>query len=761
MAKRGKSVTKSKGKSVSKIRKSQKERIRSLPPFPSKQVRESDPDWEWVQINIKTMDQARFYARRYDIPIGKQRVVDYKQQIYRAMQKKIKIEKHDVDSVKVESMPDSTLITVRDEVANRKIVIGDANPNPVAEVEVEDLGTIIMIKGTTPAGDKQQTVVEVLPPAGEMIDVKPQVQAQVSVVKQTTQEHVILGKNDFIYPNTKFLPPKAKPKKSRLIKGKKVRKSWKEYEQHQKEQRKIVNQYKKNNLIPFLYPKGSKKFVPLKFFREMKEYDVILEKPPSKEKEKELNKSGKTFTTTRGNKIQTQIYTAKQGDKKGRFVGLFTQDDAKPTPDNPFPTISKIKKDGGEIYVDNDDTGHFVAYYINMYSFNDPFTKNVWFKDKKEIGRAENIRANKFLAKSILNTLGLRQNQALADVFKTSLGKSALRYRLEGEPTDLMPSEQILRISRVVYDEMIETNIEVSTLTDKFTFKGEIESFNEAKPILFFVSHDTEKGRRLDSDLLLRGIVKRFNIEPDSSQALLESLYDRGWISYPRIEGGEEIESSVELLRPIDDDKEFNKKFKQSLIDEGKDKGFFKGTTQETQILQMIKNAEESKDESFIQAGEWILQSGDEKWVTEGLWIAGDKKKFTDDEFDIVIANRGISPENLTEKLITNHIGTPATRTAQLSRLKNAGVIQLVKDRYLVDTRGLYFVSATQLLEEKDIPLVLNQIELVKKATTVNELVDIINDIILIDRDKFGDEIKVRAEELIEAESDLAYLDSF
>lgn len=729
---------------------------------------------------MKTLDEMslaelRIVAIRYDVKSGGIKKDTLKNRIKRKQK-----QMGETSDPNLQNLPSGESVTTADyETEDLHITVIDHDIEPHKEVEIDDLGEGVYRVQQKPAYGGQEDIIVTITdtPKGirkkqklaeyERLEAKKSgiVEPKKKVLRQSTQKHVVV-KNNMIYPRVDILPPKAKPKTTRLTKRGSVRAEWKRYEQWKRDQRKILNEYEENKIIPFLMPKGFN-YVPVSHFRNLSQVDIVAEKDDSIDSKlkKQFKKDKKIIHSTRGNKVQTQIFTSKQGDKEGKFAGLYTQKDANPSKINPTPTIKRLKK-GGEIYVDDDDTGHFVAYYINTYSFNKPTIKNVWFKGRKQTKPISTspFRANRFLAISIMNTLGLRQNQALKDVFEDVLGKGTMKYRREGDIVDLMPSEQIIRITRGVYDSMIDTNLQVATLENKFTFKGEIESFNEAKPILFFDSFVEEKARRLDSDLLLRGIVRKFSIEPDSSQALLETLYSRGWISYPRVkEGGEELEVSVELLRPIDNDKEFNKKFDAKLVNEWKNKGYFKGTTQESQILQLIKNAEVSfnKGESFIQAGEWVLQSGDEEWKTDGIWIAGDKMKYSHEEFDITVADRGITPEDLTVFLINNNIGTPATRTAQLNRLKNAGIIQLVGERYLVDSRGLYFVSATQLLEEKDIPLVLDQIELLKKASTIEQMKDLINDFILIDRDKFAEEIKIRGKSLIEAESDLAYLEGF
>lgn len=754
---RSKSKTKPKSKSTAKGKTRKPDVIKHLPSLPKNY--KSDDRFQELEQSIKHQDQARAMAREYNIPIRKQTIPQYRKQIFRAMLKDIEIKKsNQIDSVSAMNQPKGSVVVVSDKLLGKQYQVIDNNPTPISKVTVEDLDESgIAISGESPAKKKFQTVVLVSSdiPTGEGKQ-EGKVKQKVS---QTKQEHVSV-KFDVIHPNTKVLPPKKYTKKA------------------EQEQRRILAEYEEKQMIPFLFPRTSRDYLPVEHFNSLKEYDVVLEKPPDTKLKTKLKEEEKTWESTQGNKIQTQMFTAKFGDLEGRFAGLYTQLKVKPDPptrDNPTPTLRRVKKDG-EIFVDNDNTGHFVAYYTNMYSGLDPFTENVWFKGVNQASplAPTPLKVNKFLGISVLNTLASRQNKALVDVFEKLLG--GLTYRLEGDIVDLEPSEQIIMISRMVYDDMVKPILEVKTVDSRFTFDGAddkgipIEKIRELqqkeKPRMYFKEIKTDDIiEPLSSDLLLRGIVKKYGIEPHSSQAILESLYDRGWISYPRVESeeGMELKVPVELVKPIDDDVKFNKKFTKELVSKGRKEEFYKGTIQEQQILQMIKNAEvwHKKGENFIQTGNWVLEADGFKTTTEDIWLAGDKREYLEDDFDILVADRGISPEDLTKKLITKQIGTPATRTSQLSRLKNSGIISLINNRYIIDTRGLYFVSATKILEENDSPMILDQIKKVKASNSVDEIANLINDFIMMDREYFAAEIEKRAEKLVEAESDLSYLESF
>lgn len=599
------------------------------------------------------------------------------------------------------------------------------------------------------------------------------------------QSHVEL-KHELVYPVTNILPPKAEPlriskKTGMALNNDKIR----AYDKWVTEQTRIRKFYDKNGLIPFMYPANSHDTIPLSRFTKLKRYDIIHEKELEAFVKNKRDRLKLTSHSTSGNKVQTQIF-GQPKDKQGVFMGFLTQKDAKvgvfPNRKNPLPTMARIKSDG-IIYVDNDDIGHFIAYYINAYSDPkiNPFERNnVMFKGKKTLSSPLQLNVNRALGISVLNTLGKKQNDAIKDILGEILD-TGLKYRREGVITDLVPSEQLVRVCRAVYDKMITTNIDVVTLDGTFVFDGDedkgvtVEAFKEKEPKLYFQSDPNQDLRPLDSDLLLRGIVKKIQIEPDSGQSLLESLHEQGWITYPRVVAGiEEEATSIKLKKPIDNDKQFNamkKKqgdFTAKALQEGKDIGYFRGSTQEKQILLMIKNAEKAykRGDLFIQIGKWVLDAGKTldgkkiwKQETEGIWIAGDPKKYSDKEFDIKLGERGISPEELTVYLIKNEIGTPATRTAQLSRLRNAGVINLKKDKYLVDSRGLYFAAATIVFDAKVIPTIIDQIKQVRLAKSPKEIVELINDFILLPRKQFGKEIKVTGKKLIEAEADFGFLE--
>jgi len=187
-------------------------------------------------------------------------------------------------------------------------------------------------------------------------------------------------------------------------------------------------------------------------------------------------------------------------------------------------------------------------------------------------------------------------------------------------------------------------------------------------------------------------------------------------------------------------------------------------------IVEANKSYNKDVKENFIKFGYWELRSGDKSWKTEDTIFSGDPVTYNTDAFDIAISNdRGTTPEDLTNYMVKIKIGTPATRTQQLARLKTAGIINLRNDRYVLDTRGLYLASAGKLQDnimiggnkvKLDNILLYHQQE-IKKAKTVKELEKIVNGFPIFDRSEFSKLISKKAKEMVQEESDLAYLESF
>lgn len=753
----------SKTKTISKVKTISKSKIK---------VDTSDPVYQ--ELKAKKRHQLRNIAEKYGVSPYAGSQAQLRNNIYRAMKEKVIVKKtKNIDKVTVENTVDGSLVTVGNVQKDYNFIVSDKRSTPVKEVRADSSAGLLEIETIDAAGNKLATIVQVNPAlekqAEELDKLEPERSSKYKKLA-IRQKHLVIKDNQ-LYPNydTRIIPAKWSKEKK-------------------KEQVEILKDYERRNIVPFMFPFGARDYVGYQQLKDsLPVVDIVSEKPLS-----ELEKIGKkrfpskSVHSTAGNNIQTQIFSVKQGgDKTGKWVGFYTQPKGKPKArkgkdkfGNPVPTLAVPRE---FIMVDDDNAGHYIAYTVNMYAFGKPYKQNVLFtgSSEKDPVKPKKVKVNRFIAKSITDSLALRQNDALVDAVQLNLGKKALLYRREGEPTQLNLSEQLLQITREVHRTMLSTNIQVKTIDGKFEFENvNVEAFNEGKPVLYFKPDPitSKKVRRLDSDTMLRIAVRKFQIEPDSAQAILESLHNQGWISYPRAGVEKAREEPIELLRPVDRkvngkwnaDAGFNRKFssmlKKSSHDERREleKGF-SGTTQEREILELVKQAEIAfiKQENFIQDGDWILESGDRILRTEGDLIAGEPDKYTDDIFDVIVTARGITPLKLTNYLTKKNIGTPATRTSEMSKLKSAGILTLKDDRYILDKKGLYLVATLRVIEEEDVPTALELQEQIREATKIAEFEKIVNDYVLLDREYLAKRIKEEAESLVEAEADLSFLDSF
>jgi len=131
----------------------------------------------------------------------------------------------------------------------------------------------------------------------------------------------------------------------------------------------------------------------------------------------------------------------------------------------------------------------------------------------------------------------------------------------------------------------------------------------------------------------------------------------------------------------------------------------FKGTEYERKILIIIDSADKAYKENkpYIQEGTWILQQGNTQLKKSGVKLIDETDYYSHEGFDISL-ERGLTPSQLTDFLIDNDITTPATKTAILSAMKEAGIVSLDKNRkYQLDRRGIYFASAFEFFDENEI----------------------------------------------------------
>ncbi len=68
--------------------------------------------------------------------------------------------------------------------------------------------------------------------------------------------------------------------------------------------------------------------------------------------------------------------------------------------------------------------------------------------------------------------------------------------------------------------------------------------------------------------------------------------------------------------------------------------------------------------------------------------------------YSVKIRREGTTPSDLIKYLNRNNISTPATRTAQLAELKQAGIITLIDKHYVIDKRGIAFKAAYDYYNE-------------------------------------------------------------
>jgi hypothetical protein len=515
-----------------------------------------------------------------------------------------------------------------------------------------------------------------------------------------------------------------------------------------KEQKILLKQYEEDNLYPVYYPNQSKNIVNLEELRNnLPEYKIIAEKPEYISKdEKEVG------VTTKGNQVQTRYFDE-------NLYGVFYQKASKASKDNPAPTLYKIA-DNGEIRVDDDDAGHYIAYIINAYAMDNLKLKNVRFNNQGELQVIDMKKAMRFRAKNILDSAGFQQNKALTDAIRDNLGKNALVYRDQGNNKQLNVSEQKLQIANFVHSDRVDLDVDLVDQPTNLTFDYRLEDIPDGqKPMLEFESYQDQKVQRLNSDMLLRAAVKKLNLEPDSAQALIETLHRQEWITYPRasVEKAEEVPIKIEEGKKVED---------------------FTGTFQERQLLELVEASENAynEDKNFIRYGDWVLKTEGGAEITKGrsqILFAGDKEQYLTEEFDIRIAPRGISPEELTTELISNDIGTAATRTSLLQELKQAGIISSRKDRYIIDNRGLYFVAAYNVLKRelttngeiknvKNLTRKMKSIEIAGKMQqeVLAEYAAVVNQYKILDREELARKVKAEAKVIIEKEADLTELEA-
>ncbi|MFX0172350.1 MAG: hypothetical protein ACFE9L_10545 [Candidatus Hodarchaeota archaeon] len=519
--------------------------------------------------------------------------------------------------------------------------------------------------------------------------------------------------------------------------GKKYPESWNNHEKLAKQldrNRDIMRDYQEASKIPFYIPiesgsgqsRVSNDLVPLEDFQKLPKVDIIAEKTTKGYLTEEQAK--KKVLSAGGNNIQASI------DDNMQFQGLYFQDGSQ---DNPLPHFAKFDK----IIVDSDDTGHYTAYFTNYYVYDDPFKENIYFsKDAKQIKleldnqkQKYEFRAMRFFTQQIIDSSAYRRNLAVQDTIKKDL-ETSLTYRTaRGETKDVKISEQKLAICDIIYEDM--AIIEVKTPEQTIEFPYQLRNLPEGEPIVTFEYFG--KHQPLNSDDLLEIGTDRFGLEPDSVQAILENLYLSGWINYPRADLLKAEDEPIHLLRDINE---------------------FKGTTQEKQLLQVIHDSE---TENYIKKGKWnLIIEGEVVSEKRGIVYGNEPMAYSHDQFDIKIKRAGVSPSMLIHELNDKNISTPATKTAQLTELKQAGIISLVDKTYILDKRGITFKAAYDFYKEYSFDAIYLKQE-AKQAKNYEDLRFALTKIKPVSREETRKIIKDKAEALIESQDDLAHLESY
>ncbi|MBA7500244.1 hypothetical protein ES704_02999 [subsurface metagenome] len=493
-------------------------------------------------------------------------------------------------------------------------------------------------------------------------------------------------------------------------------------------QRRLLNQYAKAGLYPFFRPiktgvgsRASNELLHLSVFENIESNDLLVEKQSFLTKEqKSMN-----WLSTAGNQIQARV------NKNLKFSGFYFQDG---TPENPLPHFSRSK----EIIVDSDEAGHFLAYTNNMYAFKDSNKKNVRFDNQGELQKADKIKAHRFFSKSIVDSASYERNKFIAKILKDEVGLKLAYRDSDGKTKNVAVSEQKLAICKYLYSK--DVVLDVQTPDRKISFDYDLQDIDDNAIIKLEFIPDKRKVQNLNSDDLLNAIVQRHQIEPDTTQALLENLYHSGWINYPRadIEKAEDV--PIKLVKPIED---------------------FRGGVLEKNILQMIDNANNAfaSGENYIQFGNWVLKADNKIIAKEKMLNFADMPKtYNDEEMNITVRTEGKTRENITDYLISEKIATPATRTVMLSQMKQAGIISVKDSLYQLDTRGIIFASAYEVLKQKSFTAIDLKRKL-DKAQSISEFKQILSNIRPID-DFVKNEIVKMMNVVLEYEDDLKRIDA-
>lgn len=562
-----------------------------------------------------------------------------------------------------------------------------------------------------------------------------------------TNNDLILQKN-ILLPAYSYAEAVPKPEKEIGVKGKelsdskKKRKEWEQRKEH-------FNAYVEKNQFPFLayWRSNSFDYVPPKHFNtKLQTRKAIAEKPAFLTKNEKKDKNN--YSTTKGNQIQTRVLN-------GYLTGVFSQRRSGASKNNPTPLIFKTQ----EVRADNDDIGHYIAAMNNMYAWGDPYLPYLYVQDKKGKWKAikpDPLRVNRAHVKSMLDSAGFEQGKIVGQIISDELGSNkVLTYRdSKGDTQNLSLSEQQLAVAHQIVPK--EVVIKAETPRGAIYFTQQLENIQikgkKADKIVFkSLDKPESKNRKLTSGDLLIAVVRRHNMQMTTAQAIAESLYRQGCITYPRTDASkaEAEEVGVELLRPISQ---------------------FKGSVEERKVLEVIDEANKAlkSGKNYLINGYYELWIGNKKIATTDKEIpfrvfSDEKVNFRGSEVDLSVEVMGITPEMLVNFLNQQKVGTPATQKPMIEELFLAGIIstQVVGTQqiYRPDQRAFYMASAFDYLQKNKESQVTELGRKVKEANSLQKVKDLWNFYEPVNEEKLSAHIRKKTEEYLKIEKSLVIIE--
>ncbi len=554
-----------------------------------------------------------------------------------------------------------------------------------------------------------------------------------SMVPSTSSQKLIL-RNNILLPEEYPVPkPKLIPKRS----GSGYLKSSKDKVDQWKKNRKLWKYYVGKGKYPF-FAGSSNQLVPTDHWINLKSMKAIAEKPSYlSDKEK---KDSNNYSTTMGNQVQTRI-------RDGMFIGIFEQKRSGATVKNPTPTLYKTK----EVRVDDDDIGNYIAFTNNLYAWGDGYLPYMYVKqgDKWVVKSPDPLKVNRAHVKSMLDSAGFEQGKIVKKIIKDDIGKVLTFRDTKGTTQNLALSEQQMAIMHHINNPRVMIVAKTPRGKINFNLEGDVDvDSSTVESIQFVPTQRSSESKLMTSDDLLLAVVRRHGIEPDTAQALAESLYRQGWITYPRTDDEKATvdEVGIKLL---------------------KDASSFNGSQEEWKILKLIADYNNALEKGigYMTRGKFILSLGDTRLESEEEIVFADEDlDFGSEAIDLVVEKEGVNAERLTSFLVREGIGTPATRTQLLAELRLAGVISVtLKDNervYQTDQRGLYMSAAYEYLLDHPNSRITELGRRVRNAGSLEEVKDIWESYQMVDAEDFRRFIQKRISELLERERDLRAIEA-